>query len=288
VRVRILLTILLALLLVTPGAATAAISCETGSHVATPMATPEEITPYPSFPENGGEIRIMAAASLTDAFGEMESLLEERYSGLEITIETAGSQTLVAQLQQGAEADILATADTITMQSAVESSLVEGEPVAFAANRLVIAAPEGNPAGIASLDDLAGDVTLVLPGAEVPAGAYGRTALCAHAATTDEADAWLEKVDANIVSEEPDVRHVVTKLILGEADAGIIYASDAVAVERAGTPLTIIELPDDTSPRATYPIAPVTDGNANLAHAFIGFLLSDEGQAILQDYGFAN
>ncbi len=127
----------------------------------------------------------------------------------------------------------------------------------------------------------------VVAGEDVPAGAYARTALCAHAATTDDASAWLDRVDANTVSEEPDVRHVLTKLILGEADAGIVYASDAAAAELAGTPLTVIELPDDVSVPATYPIAPVDGGNTDLALAFIGFALSDEGQAILAEYGFA-
>lgn len=242
---------------------------------------------YPAFPEDGGDLHIMAAASLTDAFGEMERRLEEQHPGLDITIETAGSQTLVTQLQSGAEADILATADNVSMRSAMDSGLISGEPVTVARNRLVIATPADNPAGIESINDLAtDDISLVLAGEDVPAGAYARTALCAHAATTDDAFAWLDRVDANTVSEEPDVRHVLTKLILGEADAGIVYASDAAAAELAGTPLTVIELPDDVSVPATYPIAPVDGGNTDLALAFIGFALSDEGQAILGEYGF--
>jgi molybdate transport system substrate-binding protein len=290
VRIRILFTVLVSLLLALPSAAgtvSADIACDDRtSSPATPAATPD-LHDVPDFPDDGGELHVMAAASLTDAFGEMEQVLEEQHPGLDITIQTAGSQTLVTQLQSGAEADVLATANTVTMQAAVDSGLIADDPVAFAQNRLVIAAPADNPAGIESMDDLATDgASLILAGADVPAGTYARTALCAHAATTGDASAFLGRVDANIVSEEPDVRHVLTKLILGEADAGIVYASDAAAAELSGTPLTIIELPEGVSAPATYPIAPVNGGNTDLALAFIGFALSDEGQAILRTYGF--
>jgi molybdate transport system substrate-binding protein len=127
----------------------------------------------------------------------------------------------------------------------------------------------------------------VLAGEDVPAGSYARDALCAWASEPNTSEDFLVRVDANIVSEEPDVRHVLAKLVLGEADAGLIYGSDAVAAERAGTPLNVIELPEGISEPATYPIAPVAGGNTELANAFIRFVLGDEGQAILADYGFA-
>jgi molybdate transport system substrate-binding protein len=273
---------------VSPGTAAAVqIGCSAPSNAASPDASPTAVN-YPDFPDDGGELRIMAAASLTDAFGEMEAVLEERHPGLEITVETAGSQTLVTQLQQGAEADLLATANTSTMQMAVESGLIDGDPVAFASNRLVIVAPADNPAGIGSIADLANDgVSLVLAGDDVPAGAYAREALCAWVSEPGTSEDFLVRVDANIVSEEPDVRHVLTKLVLGEADAGIVYASDAVAAERSGTPLTVIELPENITSPAIYPIAPVAEGNTELANAFIGFVMSEEGQDILAEYGFA-
>jgi molybdate transport system substrate-binding protein len=243
---------------------------------------------WPAFPEEEGELRIMAAASLTDAFAEMETNLEARYSFLDIVIETAGSQTLITQLQQGAEADVLATANTSTMDTAVEDGLIDGDPVPFTGNRLVIAAPEGNPAGIASLDDLANaDVTLVLAGETVPAGNYARIAFCAYDETADAPNGFLDAVSGNVVSEEPDVRHVLTKVVLGEADAGVVYASDAVAAERSGDLLTTIEFPEGVATTATYPIAPVAGGNTDLSNAFIGYILSDEGQEILEAYGFA-
>jgi molybdate transport system substrate-binding protein len=173
------------------------------------------------------------------------------------------------------------------MQTAVESGLIDGEPVTFTGNRLVIATPHDNPADIGSIADLANEgVSLVLAGEDVPAGIYARDALCAWTSMPNTSEDFLVRVDANVVSEEPDVRHVLTKLVLGEADAGIVYASDAVAANLAGTPLTVIELPEGISAPATYPIAPVSGGDADLANAFIGFVLGDEGQAILREYGF--
>jgi molybdate transport system substrate-binding protein len=282
------LFILIAATLALPHPAWAAITCAGSAPVsATPAATPALDT-YPAFPEDGGELRIMAAASLTDAFAEMEASLEAQYPGLDIVIETAGSQTLVTQLQQGAEADVLATANLSTMQTAVESELIDGDPVTFTANRLVIATPADNPAGITSITDLANDgVSLVLAGEDVPAGLYARDALCAWVSEPNTSEDFLVRVDANIVSEEPDVRHVLAKVVLGEADAGIVYASDAVAAERAGTPLTTIEFPEGVSAPATYPIAPVAGGDTALANAFIDFVLTEDGQAILDKYGFS-
>ena len=291
VRIRLVLSLILAAILTAPflpGTASAEITCaDPAATSATPSATPA-LPDFPDFPDEGGELHIMAAASLTDAFGEMEQMLEERHPGLDITIETAGSQTLVTQLQAGAEADILATANDAWMDTARDSGLIDGEPVAFAENRLVIAAPAHNPAGIESINDLAGDgISLILAGEDVPAGTYARDAICAHAASTSHADDFLTRLDRNIVSEEPDVRHVLAKLVLGEADAGIVYASDVAAAELSGTPLTLIELPEGIAAPVTYPIAPVAGGHTDLALAFIGFTLSDDGQAILKQYGFA-
>lgn len=290
-RIRLVLTLILSALLavpIAPGTASAEIVCaDPAATAATPSATPA-LPDFPDFPDEGGELHIMAAASLTDAFGEMEQVLEDHHPDLDITIETAGSQTLVTQLQAGAEADVLATANQTWMDTAKESGLIDGAPVTFSSNRLVIAAPADNPAGIESIDDLAGDgVSLILAGEDVPAGTYARDAICAHAASTDDASDFLVLLDGNIVSEEPDVRHVLAKLVLGEADAGIVYASDVAAAELSGTQLTVVELPEGLAAPVTYPIAPVAGGDTDLALAFIGFTLSDEGQAILNRYGFA-
>jgi len=269
-------------------AAQDAATCEpAAATTASPGASPVAL-PDGAFPADGGTLTIFAAASLTDAFDEFATTLEEANPGLEIAIETGGSQALVTQLQEGATADVLATANTSTMATAVESGLIDGEPVTFTGNRLVIVTPEDNPAGIASLDDLAGEgVNLVLANETVPAGSYARQALCAYGETGAAAGGFVDAVLGNVVSEEEDVRTVLAKVQLGEADAGIVYASDATASELGGTPLNVIDFPAGVPVTATYPIAAVTGGNADLANAFIAAILSPDGQAVLATYGFA-
>ena len=240
-----------------------------------------------AFPEAGGELTVFAAASLTDAFAEIVTNLEAANPGLDITVETGGSQSLVTQLQEGAQADVLATANNSTMTTTIESGLISGEPQTFTGNRLVIVTPVDNPAGIASLDDLANDgVKLVVANESVPAGNYARQALCAYGDTDAAPEGFVEAVSGNIVSEEEDVRNVLAKVQLGEADAGIVYASDAVASELAGQSLNVIEFPAGVPVKATYPIAAVDGGNADLANAFIAAILSPEGQEVLAKYGF--
>jgi molybdate transport system substrate-binding protein len=288
---RIAAILLLALLGLFGGtvAAQDAFACETmapPAAAAAPEATPAAAEV--AFPADGGTLTIFAAASLTDAFGEFSTTLENENPGLDIVIETGGSQALVTQLQEGASADVLATANTSTMATAVESGLIDGDPVTFTGNRLVIVAPEDNPAGIASLDDLASDgVNLVLANESVPAGNYARQAICAYGETDAAAEGFVDTVLGNVVSEEEDVRNVLAKVQLGEADAGIVYASDATASALAGTPLTVIEFPAGVPVSATYPIAAVNGGNAELANAFIGAMLSPAGQDVLAKYGFA-
>lgn len=253
-----------------------------------PVATPEATAfPFTSFPADGGDLTIFAAASLTDAFTEIGNTLESEYPDLTITIETAGSQTLVTQLEEGASADVLATANLTTMQRAQEGGLIHGNPEMFTGNKLVIVTPASNPAGIEHIDDLAGDdVRLVLANPDVPAGGYSMLAFCDYAAREDAPADFMDGVNANIASEEPDVRHVLTRVQLGEADAGIVYASDAAASMISGVELNVIEFPQSISTNAQYPIAAIADGNIELANAFISFLLSDEGQDILARYGF--
>lgn len=257
---------------------------------ATSAATPAAAVALPDavpFPEDGGDLTVFAAASLVDAFAVIETDLEAANPGLEITVETAGSQTLVTQLTEGAEADVLATANTSTMTDAAGAGLIAGDPTLFTGNRLVIVAPEDNPAGIATLDDLAGDdINLVVAGAEVPVGTYSRTILCAYDASGAAPEGFIDGVSGNVVSEEEDVRNALVKVQLGEADAGLVYASDAFASELAGTPLTVIEFPETLDTTAVYPIAPVTGGDSDLAAAFIAYVLGPNGQATLGDYGF--
>jgi len=254
---------------------------------ASPAATPASV-PAAAFPEGGGTLTVFAAASLTDAFSRMEAMLEEAHPELDVVIETGGSQTLVTQLQEGARADVLATANTSTMRTAVDGGLIDGAPMPFTGNRLVIVTPEDNPTGIESLDDLAtGDIHLVVAGADVPAGAYARQALCEYVNDGDAPEGFLDAVGGNIVSEEQDVRSVLAKVQLGEADAGIVYASDVEAARQAGQALNVVEFPESVPATALYPIAPVAGGHVGLAHAFIAYVLGDEGQRVLAEYGFS-
>lgn len=285
---RFVLSMLIALsaLVFAPGMAFGEVMCaDTG--VSTPEATPEtQVVPEGNFPEEG-ELTVFAAASLTDAFSEIADNITAEYPGLTITIETAGSQSLVTQLEEGAEADVLATANTSTMERAMESGLIHESPVTFTGNRLVIVTPPDNPAGIESIDDLTGDgVRLVLANPEVPAGNYAARAFCTYQGVDGAPDRFLDQINANIVSEETDVRFVLTKVQLGEADAGVVYASDATASELSGMGLNVIEFPETVPTRAAYPIAAVEGGEFHTANAFIAYVLSDEGQAILKKYGF--
>lgn len=287
---RTLLSVLLALASFSfaGGVSRAEVTCATPADTATQAATPAAVEyPVTAFPAEGGDLHIMAAASLTDAYNEIADELMAQNPNLKITIETAGSQTLVTQLEEGANADVLATANTSTMNRAQESGLISGEPVIFTGNRLVIVTPAGNPAGIESLDDLGGDgVRLVVANADVPVGNYTNLAVCSYVAMGDALDGFIDAINGNIVSEEPDVRHVLTKVQLGEADAGVVYASDATASTLAGVELHLVEFPAAVLTRAEYPIAAVEGGNTELANAFISAVLSEDGQAILAKYGF--
>ena len=259
---------------------------------ATPVATPAESSLVPSsvasFPEEGGTLTIFAAASLTDAFAEMEGALEGQNEDLDIIVETGSSQTLVTQLQEGAEADVLATANTSTMTQAVESGLIDGEPVTFTGNHLVIVTPPDNPAAVEDISGLTGaGLRLVVADESVPAGRYAREAICAWGSSGSAPNGAVEAIGRNIISEEEDVRNALAKVQLGEADAGIVYASDATASELAGTPVEVVEFPEGVPTAAIYPIGATATGNQELADPFIDYILSPDGQAVLADYGFS-
>ncbi len=246
-----------------------------------PIASPLPIESVP-FPENPGTLTVFAAASLTDAFGEIETNLETATPGLDIVNNFAGSQALVTQLTEGAPADVAAFASDSAMNDAIGAGVVTAEPRTFVQNLLTIVVPKDNPAGIASAADLAKPgVKLVLAQAEVPVGKYSRLSLCAmNADPATYGDGFVDSVAANVVSQEDNVRSVLSKVALGEADAGIVYTSDVTA------DVTGIEIPAAVNQLATYPIAPVATGNQPLAAAYISYVLSPAGQAILASYGF--
>ncbi|MFM9108513.1 MAG: molybdate ABC transporter substrate-binding protein [Chloroflexota bacterium] len=267
------------------GLAAPVIACSPATPAAAVGAAPPAATPLAdatapaAFPAAGGEVTVFAAASLTEAFTTMGDDLEAAHPGLEITFNFAGSQALVTQMTGGAEADVFAPANLTQMAAAADAGLIAGEPVPFARNRLAVAAPASNPAGIDEAADLARDgVKLVLALPEVPAGRYAREAICAMGDA-----AFVEAVAANVVSEEEDVRDVLAKVQLGEADAGIVYVTDARA---GGDQVLTVAMPAGADPVAVYPIAATAEGDRALAEAFIGYVLSAEGQATLAEFGF--
>ncbi|GHG09464.1 molybdate ABC transporter substrate-binding protein [Streptomyces filamentosus] len=215
-------------------------------------------------------LTVLAAASLTDVFKTAGAAYEESHPGTKLTFSFAGSQELVAQVSQGSPADVLVTADTKSMDK-VEADT--GTPAVIARNRLVIATGEGNPHGIDELKDLADTgLKVVLAAPEVPAGKYSQKILDA------------QRITVKPVSQEPNVRAVLSKVELGEADAGLVYRTDA---ESAKDEVDAVEIPDGQNAVAQYPAATLKDSkNAEAAAAFVAWLSSPEGQKILQDAGF--
>jgi molybdate transport system substrate-binding protein len=235
--------------------------------------------------EVSGELTAFAAASLTEAFQEIASTLEDDHPGLEITFNFAGSQQLATQLADGAGADLFASANTAQMKAARDADVISAEPVIFTRNRLAIVVPADNPAGITAPIDLAKEgIKLVIANPDVPAGQYALDSLDKMSALPEFGPDFRERVERNIVSHEDNVRQVVAKVQLGEADAGIAYVTDITP--DVADAVTVIEIPDDTNVIAVYPIAPVTNGNATLAQVFIDYLLSSAGQEILTSHGF--
>ena len=216
-------------------------------------------------------VTVFAASSLTQAFEAMAEELEQDSPDTTYRFNFGSSSDLVSQLEQGARADVYASADEANMTRAVDADLVAGEPSVFVNNKLEIIVRAGNPENIRSLEDLANpDLVLSLCNEECPAGKYAAEAL-------DNAG-----VSAKPDSLETEVKAVVTRLQVGEADAGIVYASDVASAvgEVEGVPI-----PDDVNVIATYPIAELDDATSG-AGEFVDFALSERGRAILEEHGF--
>ncbi|MGI9255286.1 MAG: molybdate ABC transporter substrate-binding protein, partial [Thermomicrobiales bacterium] len=214
------------------------------------------------FPAEGGKLTVFAAASLTEAFQQIATDLTADNPALEITFNFAGSQALVTQMKEGARADVFASANGTQMNAAKDAGLIEGAAPVFVQNHLAVVVPAANPAKVDDATDLsASGLKLVLAQPEVPAGKYAREAICTMGDT-----AFVEAVAANVVSEEEDVRDVLAKVELGEADAGIVYETDALA---GGDKVLSVAMPADADPVARYPVAAVKGGNEALAEAFI-------------------
>ena len=232
------------------------------------------------------ELIVFAAASLTDAMTDLEQIFEAAHPGVDVLMNFGGSSRLATQLQEGAPADVFASANEAQMANVVEAGVVDGSPRLFASNRLVIITPAANPAGIEEMADLARPgVSLILAVPGVPIRDYSDQ-IVAGLSTPDGLGAdFGDAVYANLVSEEDNVRQVVAKVALGEADAGMVYTSD-VTPDVADDLLTVA-IPDDVNVVATYPIAPLTGGHApDLGAAFVDLVLSEKGRAVLIKWGF--
>ena len=216
------------------------------------------------------DLTVLAASSLTDVFKTAGAAYEKAHPGTKVTFSFAGSQELAAQVKQGAPADALVTADTKTMDGLKTDT---GTPAVIAKNRLVIATVEGNPEKIDDLKDLADTgLKVVLAAPEVPVGRYSQKILDAR------------KIVVKPVSQEPNVRAVMSKVELGEADAGLVYKTDAAT---ATDKVDAVEIPDAQNAIAEYPAATLkTSENAEAAAAFVAWLSTPEAQKILQDAGF--
>jgi molybdate transport system substrate-binding protein len=221
----------------------------------------------------GGSLVVLAAASLTDAFTEIGDAFSAANPDVTVTFSFAASSALVTQINEGAPADVFASADEANMERLRHAGAIAGDPEVFATNRLQIIVEAGNPLGIDEVADLADPGLLFVTAApEVPIGRYTQEVFAnAGVAVTP-------------VSLEENVRAVVSKVVLGEADAGIVYASDVLA---AGAQAEGVEIPDELNVVARYPIAVLAEAaEPELARAFVAFVVGPEGQRILASYGF--
>jgi molybdate transport system substrate-binding protein len=231
-------------------------------------------------------LTVFAAASLTDAFGDIATGFEAAHPGVKVVFNFGGSSTLAAQLAEGAPADVFASANGKQMGVARSAGRVVDPVHVFAQNRLVIAVPADNPAHIQSLRDLARPgLLLVVAAPDVPVRDYTDRMLAQLAAVPAYGPAYRQAVMANIVSEEDNVRLVVAKVALGEADAGIVYQSDITP--DVARDVTAILIPSAYNTLAAYPIAVTNDTpHPDLAWAFVEYVLSADGQAALAHWGF--
>jgi molybdate transport system substrate-binding protein len=223
-------------------------------------------------PELSGTLTVFAAASLTETFDRLVEEFEQRHPSVEVVINYGGSAALAQQIVAGAPADVFAAANDATMQTVVDAEVARA-PVTFATNSLQLVVPAGNPAAVTGLDDLARDeLAVALCDPVVPCGAATQTLLAA------------QRVVGSPDTLEEDVKAVLTKVLLGEADAGLVYLTD-VRAAGSGVEGIGIALVDDAVNR--YPVAEIADApSPELAAAWIDLLLGPEGRAALDEAGF--
>ena len=241
-----------------------------------PTASPEPVT-----------LTVFAAASLTDAFNEIKGEFEAAHPEVTVAYNFGGSNALAQQLGEGAPADVFASANKKQMDVAIDAGRVVTDTTqVFVRNRLVVIVPKDNPGKVETLQDLATPgLKIILAAKDVPVGQYALDFLDKAVQDATFGATFKDTVLANVVSYEDNVRSVLTKIALGEGDAGIVYTSD-VGGDAVQDVITL-EIPDALNTIATYPIGAVKDSaHPDAAQAFIDFVLSADGQAILERYGF--
>jgi molybdate transport system substrate-binding protein len=234
--------------------------------------------------DSGGTLTVLAASSLTDAFGELAKTFEEQNPGVTVKQSFESSSTLLAQIQQGAPADVFASASEEEMDTAVGDDLVQGEPEVFVKNREVVMVPKDNPAGIGEFRDVAEPgVRLVLAEEGVPAADY--TVEILGKANGEYGGGFKRDVLSNMVSRESDVRASVNRVAVGDADATFGYASDYTQDIRDR--VEVVPIPQNLNIIATYPIAALEDAKEpDLARKWVEMVTSEEGQRVLDEWGF--
>lgn len=246
-------------------------STSSGSNTTTSTPTAAPVT-----------LNVFGAASLTAAFGEIKTKFEAANPNVTVTYNFNGSNTLATQITQGAPSDVFASADANNMQKVI--SLVN-TPQTFVRNKVVVIVPANNPGNIKTLHDLANKgVKIAVANSSVPVGNYTLEVLSKMGQSSEYGSAYESAVKANFVTQETSVSGVIQKVQLGEVDAGYVYVSDAFS---AGSKVMSITIPDQYNILADYPIATVKDSkNASTAQAFVQYVLSPDGQAILAKYHF--
>jgi len=230
--------------------------------------------------ETNPSLSVFAASSLTEAFLELERGFEAANPGVDVALTFAGSHVLRLQIEQGASADVFASADESHMTALVRAGSVSQEQV-FAHNELVVITPRDNPAGLESFNDLPRASRVVIGAENVPVGIYTRE--CLRRASERIGPEFASKVREHVVSEESNVRLVRAKVELGEADAAIVYRTDAVASER----VRLVSIPEELNARADYYIGQLgRTSRPELARRWIAYVRSEDGRSILSRRGF--
>jgi molybdate transport system substrate-binding protein len=249
------------------------------------IGRPAQAARSPHDGKAGSALTVFAAASLKEAFTTIGAQFEV-HDRARVTFNFGGSDELVTQIAQGAPADVFASANLTQMKIAQDKGLIASRPAVFARNRLVVIVPRNNPGHVFRLRDLGRPgVRLVLAASQVPVGKYARAALAAMAHDAAFGPRFLARAMANVASNETDVKAVVAKVVLGEADAGVVYVTDVTAQVTAR--VHTIAIPARFNQIAPYPIA-VVKGSRNpaLARTFVAYVLSPAGQSVLRRSGF--